>query len=406
MDWLPGAKEARMRAETVIRRRTAASALTTDLGLELEDLEVSLQLDGKDFQPADLSKFKGLVERAQGIMQQIYNDINLIADKPVPERITELQGFEFMQPALRIEARAAEIRKILEQAREARNQLNGPRENAGKEIAEAENQRLQAEIELAAARSIAAQLKAAYAENYPTVEAALLTAQSEVQAATQMVKSARQALGRKSWREAHDLGRRAGTIFESAAAKFQMIRSSQVDYSRAAQEADDALAAALRQLNSVRQTLLAQADTLIQEPSHYLNPAARRIGDARLAYKANPPQYVTALRLAREGLMLLAQAQSQAQGEIGKLNQSRLDARQNLSLLKEAVQNLRISLNSQRTVPVKANQLYEKARAERDRLLPSEPQLDRLSLPQLTELSTAARLALQTAQEGLKLVGF
>src|SRR4051794_16818481 len=133
-DFLPGAKEGKMRADAVIKRRTSAAAMTTDLDLELQDLQVSLQLDSKEFQPADLADFRNKLERAQAIMAQIYNDVNLIADRPVPERITDAQAYEFIQPALRIEARAQEVRHWFTQAAKARDLLSQPREEADDKI--------------------------------------------------------------------------------------------------------------------------------------------------------------------------------------------------------------------------------------------------------------------------------
>jgi hypothetical protein len=404
-DWLPGAKEAKTRAEAVLKRRTAATALTTDLDLDLQDLQVSFELAEKDYQPGDLADFRTALERAQSLMAQIYNDVSMIADNPVPERITDGQAFELVQPALRIEARAQEVRKVFEKAHQVHRELSKPRENAAGMIAEAEQRRLQTEIALTSCRTIAQRLKAAYSEVYPKVEAALLTAESETQAANQMVTSSRQALNRRSWREAHDLARRSITLFESASGKFDLIRQADSDYGQAAQEADDVLAAALRRLNEVRATLTSQAALLTNDPNYYLSAGVQRLGEARRAYKANPPQYVTALNLAKEATALLDQAVIQANDEIEKLRRNRQEARQNLALLNEAVQNLRITINSQRSVPTKATRYYEQARAERTRLAPREAEIDRLSLPQLVELATAARQALQAAQEGLKLVG-
>ena len=403
-DWLPGSKEGKMRADAVMKRRASATALTTDLDLELQDLQVSLQLDEKDHQPVDLMPFRTTLERAQAVMSQIYNDVTLIADKPVPERITDAQAFELVQPALRIEARAVEARKLFEKARQARNELNLPRENAAKLIAEAEQRRLQAEIALAASRSIAQRLKADYSEIYPKVEAALLTAESETSAATQLVTSARQGLSRKAWKEAYDLARRAITLFDSASGKFDLIQSSENEHAQASQEADDELAAALRRLNEVRSRLTSQATLLSHDANYYLAAGVQRLGEARRAFKATPALYVTALKLAKEATSLIEQALLQATEEIEKLQRNRLEARQSLSMLSETVQSLRISLNSQRTVPTKANKCYDKARTERDRLLPRETEIDRLSLPQLAELTAAARQAIQTAQEGLKLI--
>ncbi len=404
-DFLPGGKEGKVRADAVIKRRTVAAAMTTDLDLELQDLQVSLQLDAKDFNASDLANFQSTLERAQAIMAQIYNDINVIADRPVPERITDAQAYEFIQPALRIESRAQEVKHWFAQAAKARDALSQPREEADDKIAAAEGQRLQAEHSLATARQIAEQLKAAYAENFPQVQAALATASSEVQAASQMVISARLALGRRSWKEAFDLARRSATLFDSAAAKFQLIQSAETDYSQAAQDADEALAEALRRLNTARSFFADQARLISADPIFYLRPVVQRIGEARIAYKGNPPQYVTALRLAREALILLEQAQNRLAQEVQRLQQSRFDARENLTALNECVQNLRYTLNSQRSVPVKAKELYEKARQERDKIFPREKEIDQLSIPQLVELVAAAKQALQNARDGLALVG-
>lgn len=404
-DFLPGAKEGKMRAEAVMKRRNSAAAMTADLDLELQDLQVSLQLDSKEFSPAEMANFKTSLERAQSIMAQIYNDVNEIADRPVPERITDAQAYEYMQPALRIESRAQEAKRWFAEAAKARDILSQPREEADDKITAAEGQKLQAEQALDSAREVAARLKAAYAENYPQVEAALTTAASEVLAASQMVTSARLAVGRKSWREAYDLARRSATLFDSAASKFQLIQSADTDYHQAAKDADDALAEGLRRLNASRPFFAEQAKIIAADPIFYLHPVVQRIGEARIAYKGNPPQYVTALRLAREALILLEQAQDRISMEVGRLQQNRLDARENLSALNECVQNLRYTLNSQRSVPVKAKELYEKARAERDKIYPREKEIDQLGVAQLVELVAAAKLALQNAREGLALIG-
>ncbi len=379
--------------------------MTTDLSFELENLKVSLELDQKDFKPDDLSKFRTVMSRALHLMDQIYSDVTLIADKPVPERINEMQAYEFMQPALRIESRTGEVRRLLEQANLARQEVGRPREEADGNLAKAEQSRLQSEIDLANSRKIAGDLKAAYAENYPQVQAALLTAETEFRAASQMVTSSREALGRRSWREANDLARRSITLFESAAYKFQLIQRSNLDYSQASQQADEALKDGLKQLTTTRKLLTSQAAVLSHSPDHYLASAVQRLGEARRAFLAAPPQYVTALRLAKEARSLIDQGQAQAMDAVYKLKQTRLDAQLVLTSLNEAVQELRVSINAHRSVPVRANECYTKARTERDRLQSRESEIEKLDLPQLVELTTTARLALQIAQEGLKLIG-
>lgn len=406
MDWLmPGGKEAKIRAEAVTKRRNSASALVSDLDLEMDDLRVSLELDSKDYPAADLKKFRDLVERCNSLMQLIYGDVTFMAQRPVPERITEQQAFELVQPALRIEGRVPEVKQLFEKARDARRELTQPRDEAAGHIADAERRRLQAEIDMAALGGVIEQLKAAYAENYPQANAAFQTASSEVKAASQMVSSARQALDRKSWREANDLARRAGVLFDSAASKFSLIRTSQSDYTSASQEADDAIQDALQRLNIARTRLQEQGAILSHEVNYYLGPAVQRLGEARRAYHAKPPQYVTALRLAKEALTLLEQGITTANEEVYKLSGARMEAHSLLTQLNDAVQNLRVTLNSMRTVPVKANELYTKARDVRDRLLPHEFEIDQWGLLQVSDFTNNARQALQQARDGLKLLG-
>ena len=55
-DWMPGAKEAKVRAEAVNKRRMAAAALVTDLNTELEDFKLALELEAGEYQPADAAK--------------------------------------------------------------------------------------------------------------------------------------------------------------------------------------------------------------------------------------------------------------------------------------------------------------------------------------------------------------
>lgn len=405
MDWLmPGGKEAKIRAEAVSKRRNSASALVSDLSLEADDLKVSLELDSKDYPAADIKKFRDAVERCNAVMQLIYNDLTFMADRPVPERITEQQAFELVQPALRLEGRVPELRQLMDKAREARRELTQPRDEAAGNIADAERRRLQAEIDIASLSTVIEQLKAAYAENYPQSNAAFQTASSEVKAASQMVSSARIALDRKSWREANDLARRSMVLFDSAAGKFSLIRSSQNDYASAAEEADDAIREALQNLNIARTRLQQQGVILSHDVNHYLSPAVQRLGEARRAYHANPPQYVSALRLAKEASTLLEQGITTANEEVYKLSGIRIEAHSVITQLNEAVQNLRVTLNSMRTVPVRANDLYTKARDVRDRLLPHEFEIDQWGLAQLADFTSNARQALQNAQEGLRLV--
>lgn len=403
--FMAGGKEAKMRADAVIKRRNSANAQITDLDLEMEDLRVSLQLDSKDYSADDIKAFREAVERCQNVINMIYNDVRYMADKPVPERINEQQAFEFMQPALRIEGRIPELKQYFEKARNLRNDLTKPRDEAAGNIADVERKRLQAEIDMASLAPVLEQMKAGYADTYPQMNAAFMTANNEVKAATQMVVSARMALDRKSWREANDLARRAATIFDSAASKIRMVRSSQADFTIASTEADDALADAMSRLKVARQRLTEQVGMPVEDVNRYLNPSVQKLGEARRAYSTNPPQHMTALRLAKESLSLLEQGLILANEEVYKVSAVRAEAHEALRQLNDVVGNLRITLNSMRTVPVRANDCYRQSRDIRDRLMAQEFMLTGMSMPQARDFLNDAQKALELAQEGLKLVG-
>jgi hypothetical protein len=402
-DWMPGAKEARVRAEAVNKRRMAASALVADLNTELEDLKLALELEANEYQPTDLAAIKSPLSRAQAVMDNLFSDVKEITFKSMPDRITDQQAFELVQPALRIESRAVEMRRWLEEVRQKKTELDRPRQSAAGNVEQGQRHRLQVEAVFNEMRNLVEQMRQAGAENFPEVSAALITAQRELTTGGQLVDGARQAILRKSYREAEDLANRAQRLFDSSTSKLDMIRLAGADFQNASQEADDALALALRKLNEAKATLSARAALLSSDPNVYLHAAIQKIGEARRAIRATPPQSVTCLRLSKEALLLIDDTVAKATGEVERMKSGRMNAREGLRLLQEAVQTARITLNSQKRVPVKANELYTQARNERDRLLEQGQQLDSLKLPQLEKFNVDAQAALKKAEEATRL---
>jgi hypothetical protein len=402
-DWMPGAKEAKVRAEAVNKRRMAAAALVTDLNTELEDFKLALELEAGEYQPADLAAINALLARAQGVMDNLFQDINELSARPMPERINDQQAFELVQPALRIESRSGEMRRWLQETRQKKEELDRPRQTASGNVDNAQRRRLQVDATLREIQNLVEQMRQAGAENFPEVSAALITAQREILTAVQLVDGARQVILRKSYREAEDLAMRAQRLFDSAAAKLDMIKLASADFANASKDADDALAEALRKLNEAKATLIARVALLSGDPNVYLQAAVQRIGEARRAIKANPPQYVSCLRLSKEAISLIEDTVTQAATEVDRLKTGRLNARESLRQLQEAVQLTRITLNSQRSVPVRANELYVQARNERDRLLEQSKELDSLRVVQLEKFNLEVQQALQKAQEATRL---
>jgi len=402
-DWMPGAKDAKTRAEMVNKRRMTASALVTDLNTAFEDLKLTMELEAGEYQPADLALIKAPLERAQSLLNNLFSDIQEITLHAVPDRITDQQAFQFVQPALRIESRAMEMRRWLEETRYKKAELDKPRQAAGGSIERVQHKRLQAEANFSEVRGLVEQMKQAGAENYPEVSAALITAQRELVTAQQLVEGARQAVLRKGFREAEDLVSRAQRLFDSSGAKFDMIRLAGADFAHAAEDADDALAEAMRGLNEAKTTLTARASLLSSDPNIYLQAAIKKIGEARRAIKTNPPQYVTCMRLSKEAISLIEDTVSQAAREMERLKTGRVTARETLRQMQEAVQLTRITLNSQRSVPVKANNLYTQARNERDILVEQSQQIDSLRPEQLDKFIEDMRKVLKKAEDATRL---
>lgn len=398
----PGRKGDEMRAKDVYRRLMAASAMTTDLSLEVDALKTDLELAELDHQPQDLKTLRSYLDKASDLLNTIYLDVNEITGQQLPERVSDMEAYQFVQPALRIEAKAQELRQWLTRANDAKTKLDQPRVNSDKIMTAAERKRLQADAELAEARRIVSALQASRAENYPEASAALLTAEREIFAGSQMVHAAQQAIGRKAYREAVDLAERSQKILDSGINRFFTIKQANQEHTRAADAADEALQKALQRLQEAKNTLAVRASLLTQDPNAYLQSVVQRIGEARRAFRANPPQHMTTYRLATEALTLIDDILSRADEETRLIRDSRINARQLNQQLLDAVLEVRQLINSRQSVPVRANELYTRARAERDRL--GQTDIDDLSFGELKIHIAKTQVAIQTAQDAIQLI--
>jgi hypothetical protein len=397
-----GKKEQKARAEDVQRRLMSASAMTHDLDLEYNELKFWLEIDGQNFQPSDLKNIQSYTEKAYDLLQSIYMDVNQISGRPTPERLKIQEANELVQPALRIEAKAREFKQWVEKAKQAKDKLDTPRMNAADVLALADRKRLQAESELAQARQQVWELEAGRAENYPEAKAALTTAEREILAGTQMVQAGHQALLRKSFREAYDLAERSQKILESGIGRFVTIKFAIDKNRQASTDAEDALDKALRRMQEVKDILAARAKLISTMPQTYMQSAIQRIGEARRACKSNPPQFMTAFRLANEGLTLLDQALERANEETRNLRSARLKARELSRQLSEAVAEARSLINNRQTVPVRANEMFRKARDSRERLAAQD--IDELGYPALTKLNADLQVALEEINSALDML--
>lgn len=395
-------KEEKARAEDVHKRLMAASAMTHDLDSELSELKFWVEIEGIQFQPQDVKSVKSYVDKAYDLLQSIYMDVSEFSGRPELERLSIAEANEAVQPALRIEAKAREFRQWLTKAREAKDKLDMPRNNAATVLEQAERKRLQSEAELSQARRQIKDLELSHAENLPEAKAALITAEREILAGSQMVQSGQQALMRKSFREALDLGERSQKILDSGISRFVHIKFALEKNNQASGDADDALAKALQRLQEAKDTLAARAKILSQTPNNYLQTAIQRLGEARRAFKSNPPQFMTTYRLANEALTLIDEALERANEETRYLRDSRSTTRQLSQQLNDTLIDLRSTINSRQAVPVRVNELYIKARDRRDRL--TGQAIDNLSVPELTRLSVDLQAALKTAQDALTLL--
>jgi hypothetical protein len=397
-----GKKEQKARAEDVQRRLMSASALTHDLDIEYNELKFWVEIDGQNFQPSDLKNVKTYLEKAYDLLQSIYFDVNEITGRPVPERLKIQEANEIVQPALRIEAKAREFRQWVAKGTEAKDKLDTPRANAADVLAMAERKRLQAESELVQARQQVWELEASRAENYPEAKAALITAEREIIAGAQMVQSGQQALLRKSFREAYDLAQRSQKILESGIGRFITIKFAIDKNRQASGDADEALDNALHRLQEVKGVIAARAKLISAMPQTYLQSATQRIGQARRAYKSNPPQFMTAFKLANEGLTLLDQALERANEEVRNLRDARIKVRELSRQLSENLAEARTLINNRQTVPVRAEDIYRKARDARERIMQDD--IDNLTFVDLTKLNSQLQTVLEQTEAALELL--
>ncbi len=391
-----GKKEGLDRAKAVSQRRSLAMTMTTDLDSELAEVRVTLELDAPTYQPSDLESIKKPFSQAQRLMDEIYAEVNMIMGQTMPDRLTDTQAYEFVQPALRIESKAAELRNWLKQAREVKAKLDRPKTQIQNSLTLADRKRLSAEAELSQAHNLVDQMKEARAENYPQASAALLTAEREISAASTMVNAAQQAVLRNAYREALDLTQRAASMFDSGINKLGTVKIAGRDFERAADTADDMLQKALSHLQEAKTELTDRAAILSADPNTYFSAAVQRIGEARRAFKATPPQAMTCYRLATEAITLIDDALERAREEVRRLRDGRINARSLLQKLQEAVADTRLAINEKQAVPIKAKDLYTSARDERDRLL--QLVIDKLSLDELDQFASIANLALKQAE--------
>jgi hypothetical protein len=402
-DWLqPGRKEARERALAVQKRRLSAAALVHDVETSVSDAVFGLEIDKLDYQASDIAKMQVPLDRAKQTLSAIYNDLTEINRNEMPERITEMEAFQLMQPVLRIEARLNEARDLVRQAGELKAQFDGPKQNAKGNIDNIERRRLQVANDLQECRTAVRQLQEGRAENAPEVAAAFVTAEREATAANQMIAAARLALPRKAWLEANDLAVRAGRLYNSSSEKLETVRQAGEQFSHIAGDVQALVERTLLKLNTAKTELAAKASLVSGDPESYLQKSVQRLGEARRALKQTPPQPMTAYQLANESSSLIDEALAQAKDEMNWLKNSRLEARKALQELQESVQIVRSQLSAQKVVPVASNDMYRQARREYDRL--SDVKVDELKPAQLEQVIKEAEVASRLAQQAAKLL--
>ena len=402
-DWLqPGRKEGRERAQAVQKRRLQAAALVPDLKTLLGDTAFGLELDKYDYQASDVTKLQAPLDRARQIVNCIYNDLTEINNTQIPEKISEMEAYQLMQPALRVESRAREVREAVKQAADFKNNLDVPKQNAKGQIDIVERKRLQTSSIVQDTRNIVRQLQEGRAENAPEIAAAYLTAEREITAANQLISAAQQALARKAWREAFDLSQRAGYLFGSAQEKIETVREAGQEFAHVAADAQALLDRTLQKLSAARTELTAKAALISDEPDFYLQRSVQRIGEARRALKQTPPQAMSAYRLATESNSLIEEALAQAKDEMQRLKSDRSEARQALRELQETVQTARSQLSSQRVVPVASNEMYRQARHEYERL--ADTKIDELKPDALEKVIGEVKAATDLAAQATKLL--
>ena len=402
-DWLqPGKKEARERAQQVQKRRLEAAAQVTDLETALNDAVFAIELDKNEYQDSDVKVLQAPLDRARLLLNGLYVDVSEINNAPMPEIITPPEAYQYMQTALRIESRANDVRALLKEAEQVRVNLEKPKQTAQGAITISERKRLQANAQLSDMRAIVQEMQIGRAENAPEMAAAFLAADREITTANQLIAAAQQALNRKGWREANDLAERSGRLYSSAQEKFETIKQAGQKFSHVAADAQKMLDRSLQKLNDAKAYLLARANLISGEPTGYLQKSVQRIGEARRALLSQPPQPITAYRLSEEANSLIDEALAQANDEISRIKNGRVEARRALKELQESIQTARSLLSSQKVVPVAANEMYKQARGEYERL--ADTKVDELKPEQLDKVIEAASSASQVAQRSSKLL--
>ncbi|MEI7556040.1 hypothetical protein [Candidatus Chlorohelix sp.] len=397
-----GKKEAQDRAEAVSRRRNLAAAQVTDLDSALAEIRISTELDAPYYRPSELDSLKKLVERGQLMLDDLFKEVAQMTVSSVGERITEQEAYMLVQPALRIEAKAAEMRQQLQRATDLKKKLDRSRQNVDQSLDNVEKKRLNVDSALANARSVVEQMGLAHAEKYPETSAALLTSEREASAATQLIIAARQSNQRSVFHEALDLCQRADSMLDSAMTKLDSIKLAGKEFEKAAGEAEQTLQKALSRLQEVKNELDSLTPVIKIDPNTYLFDAIQRIGEARRATKANPPQDLTCYRLSVEALNLLEDGLQRAVQEANRFKELQANSRSLVQQLQQAVISLRVTINEKQAVPVRASEFYSKAKDARDRLV--QINIDSLSLTELEELASSVSFALKLAERGLALL--
>ncbi|NWJ47509.1 MAG: hypothetical protein HXX08_16750 [Chloroflexi bacterium] len=397
-----GKKEAQDRAEAVSRRRNVAAAQVTDLDSALAEIRISTELDAPYYRPSELDSLKKLVERGQLMLDDLFKEVAQMTASSVGERITDQEAYMLVQPAMRIEAKAAEMRQHLQHATDLKKKLDRSRQNVDQSLVNVEKKKLNVDSALASARPVVEQMGLAHAEKYPETSAALLTSERETSAAAQLLAAARQAHQRSVFHEVLDLCQRADSMLDSAMSKLDSIKLAGKEFEKAAGEAEQKLQKALSRLQEVKNELESLTPIIKIEPNTYLFEAIQRIGEARRATKANPPQNLTCYRLSVEALNLLEDGLQRAVQEANRVKELLANSRSLVQQLQQAVISLRVTINEKQAVPVRASEFYAKAKDERDRLV--QINIDSLNLTELEELASSASFALKLAESGLALL--
>jgi signal transduction histidine kinase len=191
-------------------------------------------------------------------------------------------------------------------------------------------------------------------------------------------------------------------MLNSASTKLDRIKRAGQDFEKAASEAEATLNKALARLQEAKTELANRAAILSPNPNLYFQGAVQRLGEARRAIKATPPQAITCYRLATEALTLIEDALQRARDEVKLLRDGRINARNLLQKLQDIVTETKLTLNQKDAVPVKAKDMYTSARDTRDSL--TGVNIDTLSPQELDEFAANANKAIKLAETALGLL--